>query len=655
MHRAVMVLCAAIAFTTSNVNTFAAAEDSNQMLESLLAAAHDAQSRRDFNAAAESYRKAVELEPTVPELWANLGLMYHESGKPVEAMRSFREAIRLNPSLFVPQLFVGIEFLGAQNPEAAVDFLERAEKLNPNDVQAALNLGKAYNLLNHADRAADAYSIAARLTPNDGNIWLTLGTTYLQQVETDARLMTSAYSHSPYVTLRAAETFAEEGKLQQAEDAYKSAIASGSPAPCTHAEFGITLLRKKNVTEAREQFELEASAGTHCGLAALGWAVAEVAEGHPDAALTVLMSLSMADPGFVESSLPLFRDAVSADQARPVAALARAAKNERALSLDIGALIDAVFIFPDRTDAMGSGGDGRPSGKKAPAVANAEMLYAMGRYAQCDDLLKPALGANTSDQLQLAASCSFSSGDFRTTSAAAQRLKSHPATRVQGLYWESKADQKLAVVALMRAGEIDADSPRMHVLLGDVFRQKRSWDEAEAEYRKAVALDPKSHSARLSLAIVLFTELKNEEAFDIDRGLLVEDSTDPEANLLAGEINVQLNRFAEAEPYLSKCQNLKPEFIPHLHALLGQVYAETDRIPSAVTEYKEALLGDEDGSIHFMLARLYRKTGDKDAAEKAFRESRILRQKWDDRARIELGQIPGDTGLNHASVNEQVQ
>jgi tetratricopeptide (TPR) repeat protein len=638
-----MVLCAAIAFTTSNVNTLAAAEDSNQMLESLLAAAHDAQSRRDFNAAAESYRKAVELEPSVPELWANLGLMYHESGKPAEAMRSFREAIRLNPSLFVPQLFVGIEFLGAKNPEAAVDFLERAEKLNPNDLQAALNLGKAYNLLNHADRAADAYSIAARLTPNDGNIWLTLGTTYLRQVESDARVMTSAYSHSPYVTLRAAETFAEEGKLLQAEDAYKTAIASGSPAPCTHAEFGITLLRKKNVAEAREQFEREASAGTHCGLAALGLAVAEVAEGRPDAALTRLTSLSMADPGFVRSSLPLFRDAVSADQARPAAALARAARNDGALSMNLGALIEGVFIFPDRADAMGSGEDGRFSGKQAPVVANAEMLYAMGRYAQCDDLLKPALGATASDHLQLVASCSFYAGDFRTTSAAALRLKSNPATRVRGLYWESKADQKLAIAALMRAGEIDADSPRMHVLVGDVFRQKRRWDDAEAEYRKAVALDPKSHSARLSLAIALFSELKNDEAFDIDRSLLVDDPGDAEANLLAGEINVQLNHFAEAEPYLSKCQNLQPEFVPHLHALLGQVYAETDRIPAAVTEYKQALLGDEDGSIHFMLARLYRKAGDKDAADKAFKESRTLRQKWDDRARMELEQIPTDT------------
>ena len=397
------------------------------------------------------------------------------------------------------------------------------------------------------------------------------------------------------------------------------------------------------MAEAREQFEREASAGTHCGLAALGLAVAEVAEGRPDAALTRLTSLSMADPGFVRSSLPLFRDAVSADQARPAAALARAARNDGALSMNLGALIEGVFIFPDRADAMGSGEDGRFSGKQAPVVANAEMLYAMGRYAQCDDLLKPALGATASDHLQLVASCSFYAGDFRTTSAAALRLKSNPATRVRGLYWESKADQKLAIAALMRAGEIDADSPRMHVLVGDVFRQKRRWDDAEAEYRKAVALDPKSHSARLSLAIALFSELKNDEAFDIDRSLLVDDPGDAEANLLAGEINVQLNHFAEAEPYLSKCQNLQPEFVPHLHALLGQVYAETDRIPAAVTEYKQALLGDEDGSIHFMLARLYRKAGDKDAADKAFKESRTLRQKWDDRARMELEQIPTDT------------
>ena len=140
MHRLALVLCLATAFTNSIVSVIAAAEEPAQNLQSLLAEARDAQSRRDFNAAAESYRKAVELDPSVAELWANLGLMYHESGKPAEAIRSFKEAIRLKPSLFVPQLFLGIEFLGAKNPEAAIPYLEKAEKLNPDDLQAALSL-----------------------------------------------------------------------------------------------------------------------------------------------------------------------------------------------------------------------------------------------------------------------------------------------------------------------------------------------------------------------------------------------------------------------------------------------------------------------------------------------------------------------------------
>ncbi len=228
---------------------------------------------------------------------------------------------------------------------------------------------------------------------------------------------------------------------------------------------------------------------------------------------------------------------------------------------------------------------------------------------------------------------------------AAQRLKANPVTLVQGLYWESKADQALAIAALTRAGEIDADSPRMHVLIGDVFRQKRKWDNAEAEYRKAVSLDPESRVARLSLAIVLFSELKTDEAFEIDRSLLREEANDPEANLLAGEILVQRNLFAEAEPYLLKCTHLKSEFMPRVHALLGQVYAETNRIPAAIEEYKSGLSTDEDGSLHYQLGRLYQKQGDRNAAQQAFAESQRLRRQWDDRARIALEQ--GSTDISH--------
>jgi tetratricopeptide (TPR) repeat protein len=638
-----LAMCMTLPPATSVVSGSPAAQDHEQTLQALLDDARVAQSRGDFAQAAEAYRKAVTLEPSLPELWANLGLMEHESGMSAEAIQSFKRAIRLNPSLFAPQLFLGIEYLKSKDPEAAIPFFESAEKLNPNDLQAALNLGKAYALSNHEDRAADAYLLAIHLAPNDGSTWLNLGTAYLQQVENDARLMTSVYGHSPYVSLRAAETLAEEGKPLPAERDYKAAIASGSPPPCTHAEFGITLLHTKNVAEARQQFELETMSGSHCGLAPLGLAVTQLVEGQPEAALTRLISISTADPGFVESSLPLFRDAVTADQAKSLIDLSRARKRDDSGSVEIGSLIERMFVSGETPAQIEFSDMARPSGIQTEAPADAEKLYAAGQFTQCGDALKPILGEIAGDQLRLLASCSFYAGDFRTTSAAARRLKSNLATRAEGLYWETKADQKLAIAALTHAGEIDADSPRMHVLLGDVLRQKRQWDGAETEYRKAIALDPTSHAARLSLAIVLFTELKNDEAFDIDRSLLAEEPNNPEANLLAGEILVQRNIYAEAEQYLAKCGSIQPEFLPRLHALLGQVYAATARIPAAIQEYKQGLATDEDGSIHFQLGRLYQKSGDRNAAQEAFRESKRLRQEWDGRSRLALEQTPTDT------------
>ena len=232
-----------------------------------MAEARCAQARGDFSQAADAYRKAVALEPSVPELWANLGLMEHEAGKISEAMTSFQHAAHLQPSLFVPQLFLGLEYLQSNKAEAALPYLENAVRLNPNDPQAVRSLGKAHAMLGHSESATEMYLKEVQLAPDRGDPWLDLGTSYLQQVENDARLMTSSYRDSPYVNLRAAEVLAEEGKLLDAEEAYKTATASQQTVPCRFAEYGITLLRQHKIAAAREQFDQEAQTHAHCGLA----------------------------------------------------------------------------------------------------------------------------------------------------------------------------------------------------------------------------------------------------------------------------------------------------------------------------------------------------------------------------------------------------
>jgi tetratricopeptide (TPR) repeat protein len=638
MQRTVLALCLTIAFTNPSVNAIVCAQAPDQNMQTLLAEARADQARGDFAAAAESYRKAVQLDPSIPELWANLGLMYREAGNHVEAIESFKRAERLNGALFVPQLFLGIEYLQSKNPSEALPHLEKAVRLNPNDLQAALSLGTAYEMANRADRAASSYLRATEIDPNSGNAWLGLGTTLLEQVENDARVMTSTYNNSAYVKLRAAESYAEEGKLSPAENAFRAAVSSPSSIPCAHAEFGITLLREDKVSEAREQFQMESRTASHCGLAELGIAVADMAQGRSDLALKELTSIATADAGFLESSLPLFHGAISADQAKPLIELARNQGNEANLSVDIGSLVDRAVVSGEVPTTGGFGGENTTRSTQAPTESAAERLYASGQFAVCDEALKPSLKSLGGTQQQILALCSFSTGDYRTASIVAERLKSNPATAPEGLYWESRSDQKLAVSALVQAGEIDPDSPRLHVLIGDAFRQQRRWGDAEDEYRKAVALDSRSRAARLSLAIALFTELKTVEALSIDKSLLVESPGDPEANLLAAEILVLEHKFEDAEPYLSNCQNLKPELVPRVHILRGQVYAETGRIAAAIAEYKLGMAGDEDGSIHYQLARLYQKTGNKAAAAEEIRLSKQLRERWDNQAHLDLGQ-----------------
>jgi predicted Zn-dependent protease len=180
----------------------------------------------------------------------------------------------------------------------------------------------------------------------------------------------------------------------------------------------------------------------------------------------------------------------------------------------------------------------------------------------------------------------------------------------------------------------------MHVLLGDVYRQERSWGDAEEEYQKALVLEPEDRSARLGLAISLLDDAKLDAAYATSTSLLQKHPDDPEANLLTGEILVQRNLYDEAETYLNKSGDNKPEFLPRLHALLGEVYANTNRVPQAVSEFKLGLVSDEDGSIHYQLARLYQKTGNKSGAAEAFHASQLLRKQWDGRATLALQQ-PG--------------
>ena len=620
--------------------------DNSEKLQSYLAAAQQAAARKDFSGAADWYRQAVQVRPQTAELWADLGLMQHQAGKTSEATRSFAEAARLNPQLFVPQLFLGIEYLELDRAEAAIPFLERAEKLNPKDPQPALMLGRAYSNSGRGDRSSDAYSKAVALVPKNGNAWLGLGTAYLQQVESDAQEMTSKYADSAYVKLRAGELFDEQGKLIQAAEAYKSVSTLPSPPACSHAGYGIVRLRQEALSDARAEFDLESKSKSGCPLTKLGTAVLQLMQGDTAGALKELVTIWNTDPDFLRGSFSLLEGGISDEKRQALVSLAQQMESAGAVSAEFSSVLqdESRSDEPIASDLFEDHGNDQAPGQPTltQLAETGEGLYRSGHYRKCSESLRPYTDKLSEQSLMVLATCAFYGGDYRAASLAARRLAASPSTRLRGLYWESKADQKLAIVALTHAGEIDADSPRMHVLLGDLYRQKRRWENAELEYKRAIALEPEGRTARVGLAIALFEDGKSDVALEEDKALLQKNPDDPEANLLAGEVMVQRKMYADAEPYLNKSRDTKPEYAPRLHVLFGEVYAATNRVPEALSEYKLGLATDVDGSIHYQLARLYQKTGDKKAADEAFAASKLLRKKWDDQASLAIQQSNTD-------------
>ncbi len=137
----------------------------------------------DFNEAFAASRRALELEPRMPEAYVARAMLLSLQGRDNEAHQDYEEAIRLNPAsfdahyLYARQRFQGGDF------ERAVPLYEEAIRLRPDDYQALsllegalLKLGRVEQHAQVARRAMRAIDRQLAIDPQDGRA-LQLGTT----------------------------------------------------------------------------------------------------------------------------------------------------------------------------------------------------------------------------------------------------------------------------------------------------------------------------------------------------------------------------------------------------------------------------------------------------------------------------------------------
>src|SRR5262249_54824544 len=102
-------------------------------------------------------------------------------------------------------------------------------------------------------------------------------------------------------------------------------------------------------------------------------------------------------------------------------------------------------------------------------------------------------------------------------------------------------------------GQRDASA---HYDLGVALQAKRQWDEAIAEYREAIDIDPKYAEAYYNLGRALWAKRKVDDAIAAYRKAIAIDAKDAEFHWALGSALSEKGRFAEAKTSAQTALNL---------------------------------------------------------------------------------------------------
>ncbi len=89
---------------------------------------------RDFPHAVADLRKAVEMNPALPDAWTYYGLALLATGEMTASRNAFLKALEHDPNDFQANLNVGTQFRLDQDYEHAMPYLQRALAVRPGDL-----------------------------------------------------------------------------------------------------------------------------------------------------------------------------------------------------------------------------------------------------------------------------------------------------------------------------------------------------------------------------------------------------------------------------------------------------------------------------------------------------------------------------------------
>ena len=207
--------------------------------------------------------------------------------------------------------------------------------------------------------------------------------------------------------------------------------------------------------------------------------------------------------------------------------------------------------------------------------------------------------------------CQFLSGKDLDALKLPHTVKPSP----EALFWQAKAANELAFQAFFQLGQLPP-SMELHQFRAEVARNQGQPLESVKEWRAALEMAPNDPRIRQELATSLFMAGDYRAALDEAQTALKSAPRDPGLNFLAGDSLVRLEEPDKSLPYLRAALAADPKLLP-ASASLGLALSRLGKSAEAIPYLEKALGLDDDGSLHYQLARAYQAAGNAEKAKAA--------------------------------------
>ena len=602
-------------------------------------AAQSAQKDQDYTTAEKEYRTVLALKPGFAEVHMNLGLIYQLEGRIPEAMSEFRSALKRNPSLAGANFFLGVNYCQQGDGKHAIPYLRAAAHSQSSRADILSWLATAEEMAGDVPGEIATLQKALAVDPKNVDLRYLLGHAYERMGKHEVTALEKAAPGSARAEQLLGESYSASSEWPSAVLKFQNALGASAGTSGVHLELGEVLLRQGKLKRAAQEFEEELKLYPKSLRARVRQGEVKLIQGDLEGALQdwagalntdearAELILGIRETGFGEAAFEQLPEALrqKLEGAAPELRSRDTASAHLALAFIAAQNAERSLVEEEanrmRASATASQSVGLCSEAAVRRLLNDERFT---EATACG--VRVLHSASSSDFRMQVALALFEAGDYQASLDALSKLSVGVRSSPEAAYWRARAYEKMATAAYLQLYRADANSYRMHQLMGDLAAARNDNPKAIEEYEAAIALKPSLPNLHYSLGHVFWKDMNVAETRAEFEAELKINPHHPGALNELGDTYLLEHQAEEALPYLIQAVAIESHN-PDFHRDLGTAYGDLREYPKAAAEYVLALPGDTDGSVHYKLARVYQAMGQMEKAAQEFALSTAMNEK----------------------------